>query len=183
MALDGRKVRANGSKHKAMSYGRMEKKDRGLEEGIARPMAEAVDAEEDARYGKGKRGDELPKYLRFKHLRLKKIQEAMGTMEQEAEAEAGERREEIRHQQEAKQKDGQNRKGRMPKEPSGKLHSKAQRKFANSDFRIIKEATTGSFEQCYDCQAAVDERAQVIASDTVTQKPEDKQQIKPVLEN
>lgn len=184
VALDGTKVRANASKHKAMSYGRMEKKAQQLEEEVARLLAEAesVDAGEDARYGKGKRGDELPEELRFKQSRLQKIQEAMTSLEQEAEAETQGRREEIRGQQEAREKEGHGRRGRKPKEPSGRPDPKAQRNFTDPESRIMKEGATGSFEQCYNCQAAVDEKAQVIVAATVTQQPNDKEQLKPVLE-
>jgi transposase len=78
VSLDGTKVKANASKHKAMSYGRMEKKVaelRGEVEGLL-AEAETTDAQEDALYGKGKRGDELPRELRFKESRLRKIEEA-----------------------------------------------------------------------------------------------------------
>jgi hypothetical protein len=184
VALDGTKVRANASKHKAMSYGRMEKKAQELEEEVARLMAqaEAVDAEEDARYGKGKRGDELPRELRFKQSRFQKIQEAMRALEQEAQAEAQERREEIRRQQEAKDKEARDREGRKPKEPCGTPDPKAQRNFTDPESRIMKEGATGSFEQCYNCQTAVDDKAQVIVAATVSQQPTDKQQLKPVME-
>ena len=180
VALDGTKVRANASKHKAMSYGRMEKKARELEEEVARLLseAEAVDAQEDAVYGKGKRGDELPEELRFKQSRLMKIKEAMQALEQEAQ----ERREEIRRQQEAKEKEDRDRKGRNPKEPSGTPDPRAQRNFTDPESGIMKEGATGSFEQCYNCQTAVDHKAQVIVAATVTQQANDKKQFKPVLE-
>ena len=86
VALDGTKVRANASKHKAMSYGRMVEKERELEREVARLLAEAqaVDAAEDARYGRGKRGDELPEELRFKRSRLAKIRAARQALEEEA---------------------------------------------------------------------------------------------------
>ena len=180
VALDGTKVRANASKHKAMSYGRMEKKARELEEEVALLLseAEAVDAQEDAVYGKGKRGDELPEELRYKQSRLMKIKEAMQALEQEAQ----ERREEIRRQQKAKEKEDRDRKGRNPKEPSGTPDPRAQRNFTDPESGIMKEGATGSFEQCYNCQTAVDHKAQVIVAATVTQQANDKKQFKPVLE-
>ena len=180
VALDGTKVRANASKHKAMSYGRMEKKARELEEEVALLLseAEAVDAQEDAVYGKGKRGDELPEELRYKQSRLMKIKEAMQALEQEAQ----ERREEIRRQQEAKEKEDRDRKGRNPKEPSGTPDPRAQRNFTDPESGIMKEGATGSFEQCYNCQTEVDHKAQVIVAATVTQQANDKKQFKPVLE-
>ena len=84
VALDGTKVRANASKHKAMSYGRMVKKEKELKEEVTRLLkeAQACDAREDALYGKSKKGDELPPELRFKEYRLKKIQEAMKALEE-----------------------------------------------------------------------------------------------------
>lgn len=85
VALDGTKVRANASKHKAMSYGRMEKTVQELEQEVHQLLqqAERIDADEDALYGQDKRGDELPRELRFKQSRLKKIQEAMASLESE----------------------------------------------------------------------------------------------------
>jgi len=86
VALDGTKVRANASKHKAMSYGCMEKKVTDLEAEVAELLkkAERVDQEEDALYGKDKCGHELPAELRFKESRLRKIKEAMRALEEEA---------------------------------------------------------------------------------------------------
>jgi len=88
--LDGTKVKANASKHKAMSYDRMQKKADELKAEIARLLAEeeAVDAAEDVKYGKGKRGDELPEELRFRERRLRKIEEAQQALEEEARKEA-----------------------------------------------------------------------------------------------
>ena len=90
VSLDGTKVKANTSKHKAMSYGRMEKKAQELEEEVKRLLSEAqaTDDGEDDKYGKGKRGDELPKELRFKQSRLAKIKEAKAALEQEAKTNA-----------------------------------------------------------------------------------------------
>lgn len=86
VALDGTKVRANASKHKAMSYARMEKSVLELEAEVKRLLeeAEAVDASEDSGYGKGRRGDEVPEELRFKQSRLAKIKEAKEALEREA---------------------------------------------------------------------------------------------------
>lgn len=86
VALDGTKIQANASKHKAMSYDRMEKKAEELEAEVKRLMADAekTDEEEDGKHGKGKRGDELPEELRFKEGRLRKIKAAMKALEEEA---------------------------------------------------------------------------------------------------
>ena len=86
VALDGTKIKANASKHKAMSYERMEKAEKELAAEVQALLAEAarVDAEEDGKYGKGKRGDELPKELARRESRLEKIREAKAALEQEA---------------------------------------------------------------------------------------------------
>src|ERR1019366_6188543 len=85
VALDGTKIKANASKHKAMSYERMEKAEKELAAEVQALLAEAarVDAEEGGKYGKGKRGDELPKELARRESRLEKIREAMAALEQE----------------------------------------------------------------------------------------------------
>jgi len=184
VALDGTKVRANASKHKAMSYGRMEKSVLELEAEVQRLLSEAAaaDAREDNRYGKGRRGDEVPKELQFKQSRLAKIKEAKEALEREV----------LKHfpeQQAAYEKKRQdydsrpgNRRGRPPKAPSDKVESKAQRNFTDPDSRIMKMSATKSLEQCYNCQAAVDGHHQVILAPRVTQYANDKRQVKPVIE-
>ena len=86
IALDGTKVKANASKRKAMSYGRMEKKAAEYKKEIDHLLARAerTDAEEDAPLGKGKRDEQLPKELQFKQSRLQKILEAKQALEEEA---------------------------------------------------------------------------------------------------
>jgi transposase len=88
VALDGTKLKANASKHKAMSYERMQKEGQKLREKVKELLAqaEAADAEEEARYGKGKRGDELPEELRRAETRLERIREARQVLEAEARA-------------------------------------------------------------------------------------------------
>ena len=90
VALDGAKVRANASRHKAMSYRRMKEKEEQLAAEVAELLrrAQEVDDEEDRRYGKDKRGDELPEELAFREGRLEKIREAMAALEAEAQAAA-----------------------------------------------------------------------------------------------
>jgi transposase len=184
VSLDGTKVKANASKHKAMSYGRMEKKAVELEAEVKRLLTEsqAVDDAEDAEYGKGKRGDELPKDLRFKQDRLRKIKEAMKSLEQQAKAMADAKREEIRQKELSLAKEGSKRKGKKPKELTGDPDSKAQRNFTDPESRIMKDGASKSFEQAYNCQAAVDDKSQIIVATNVTQQTNDKQQVEPMVE-
>ncbi|MFZ9464270.1 MAG: transposase, partial [Vulcanococcus sp.] len=95
VALDGTKVKANASKHKAMSHDRMLKTEAQLEAEIAALLrkAELIDAQEDARYGKGKRGDELPKELQRRQDRLDALRKAKAELEAEAAADNARRRE------------------------------------------------------------------------------------------
>ncbi|MBL8223071.1 MAG: transposase, partial [Bryobacterales bacterium] len=85
VSLDGTKVKANASKHKAMSYGRMKDKQQQLREEVQQLLeqAEAADEEEDRRHG-SKRGDELPEELRRRESRLAKIKAAKKALEQRA---------------------------------------------------------------------------------------------------
>jgi len=188
VSLDGTKVRANASKHKAMSYGRMKKKRAEIvaevKELLAR--AEAVDTEEDAKYGKGKRGDELPEELRFRETRLAKIKEAMAELEAEAKAEADARRAEIAEKEEERrekeERTGKGTPGRKPEAPSNKPGDRKQRNFTDPDSRIMKDGATKSFEQCYNAEAAVDAGSQVIVAADVTQEANDKKQAEPMSE-
>ncbi len=161
----------------------MEKKAEELEDEVKRLLehARAVDDDEDSRNGKGKRGDELPDELRFKQDRLKKIKEAMNALEVEAKAKADAKRKEILQKEQTLQKEGKKRRGKKTKDPSDKPEPKAQRNFTDPESRIMKDGSSKSFEQSYNCQAGVDERSQVIVTTNVTQEPNDKQQLKPLV--
>ena len=185
VALDGTKMHANASKHKAMSYARMLKSEAELAEAVEALLreAEAVDAAEDAEHGKGRRGDELPEELRFKQSRLKKIREAKAALEAQAKAAAEAKRAERAEDERKRQESGEARKGPAPKEISDLPTPTAQRNFTDPESRIMKDGATKAFEQCYNCQAAVDNHAQVIVATHVTQEANDKQQVQPVFEN
>ena len=159
VALDGTKVKANASKHKAMSYQRMKEKAAQLAAEVAELLrqAQASDDEEDRRYGKDKRGDELPEELAFREGRLEKIREAMAALEAEAQAAA--------EQAEAE--------GR--KHP-GVPDDKAQRNFTDAESRIIPAPGGKDFLQAYNCQAVVDSAHQVIVAARATNQTSDKQQ-------
>lgn len=183
VSLDGTKIKANASKHKAMTYGRMQKKAEELEAEVSALLKEAekTDAAEDAAYGVGKRGDELPDELRFKESRLKKIQEAKKALEDEARAAAAEEQAEYEAKVEARKERGNS--GRPPKPPAEEPEPKpkSQRSFTDPDSRIMP-AGGKNFVQGYNCQAAVDDETQIVIATDVTQSTVDRQQIKPMVE-
>ena len=182
VALDGTKVRANASKHKAMSYGRMDGKIAELEEQIRQLMteAEAADQAEDARHGKGVRGDELPEELRFRQRRLEKIRQAKAALEAQARQKAQD--EQSRREQENRRREDD---GEDPikhrKEPDPRPQDKTQRNFTDPDSRIMKDGASKAFEQCYNGQAVVDDKAQIIVAADVTQQANDKRQTEPMV--
>lgn len=182
IALDGTKVQANASKHKAMSYGHMEKKISELEQEVADLLkqAEQVDESEDAKYGKSKRGDDLPKELKFRQSRLQKIKEAKKALEEEAKTETASKQKEYEAKKAAYDKKT-GRRGRQPQPPSEQIDPKKQRNFTDPDSRIMPVNGGKSFVQGYNCQAAVDQEAQVIIGAHITQATNDKQQVLPLI--
>ena len=192
VAIDGTKVKANASKHKAMSYDRMNEAEKKLEEEIRALLEEAerVDAEEDAKYGPGKRIDELPKDLQRRASRLQKIREAKAELELEAkekaEAQAAEVEKKLAERAEKEAETGHKAGGREPKatDPEqAKPEPKAQRNFTDPESRIMPDGSNkGSFVQGYNVQAAVDGEAQIIVATAVTQAPNDKRELVPMAE-
>jgi transposase len=168
VALDGTKIKANASKHKAMSYKRMKEEEARLDAEVAELLkkAEAVDDEEDQRYGKDKRGDELPKELAFREGRLKKIREAKAALEAEARLEAEKSPEKA---------------GVLPVEGCTP-RDRAQRNFTDPDSHIMPAPGGKHFIQAYNAQAAVDSAHQVIVAAEVTNKPSDRGQAEPMME-
>ena len=190
VALDGTKIKANASKHKAMSYDRMGEKEKQLEEEVARLLkeAESVDAAEDALHGKGKRGDELPPELARRQSRLKKLKEAKAALEAEARAQAAAEAEEVKRKlaERAKKEEelGHKLGGRPPQMPDVEKavpEPKAQRNFTDPESKIMKDGVSKSFEQSYNAQAAVDSANQIILAAEVTQEPNDKEQLVPMM--
>jgi transposase len=191
VAIDGSKMRANASKHKAMSYERMGVKEQQLVAEVARLLKEAeeTDAAEDKRYGKGVRGDELPAELARRESRLRKIREAKASLEAEAKEQAKAAavavEAKLAERKQREEETGKKTRGRAPQVVNvdeAKPEPKAQRNFTDPESRIMKDGATGSFEQSYNAQIAVDGQAQIIVAATLTQAANDKQQLVPVLE-
>ncbi len=190
VALDGTKVLANASKHKAMSYGRMPEAEQRLEQEIAALLARAqqTDAAEDAQYGTGRRGDELPAELARREGRLAKIRAAKAALEAEAKTQAAEAAAAAQAKRAARERQaresGRPPKGRPPAAPDSARATpqpKAQRNFTDPESRIMKDGATKSFIQAYNAQAVVDGAEQVIVAAAVTQEANDKQQLVPML--
>jgi transposase len=192
IAIDGTKVKANASKHKAMSYDRMSETEKKLEEEVRRLLAEAeaIDAAEDAQHGKGKRGDELPKELKRRENRLVKIREAKAALEQEArmkaEAQAAEVREKLAERERKEAETGKRTAGPAPKVPDPEQaipEPKAQRNFTDPESRIMPDgANKGAFLQGYNAEIAVDAAAQIIVATKLTQATNDVHQLVPMAE-
>ena len=164
VALDGTKIKANASKHKAMSYKRMKEEEARLEAEITALLksAQVTDEEEDRRYGKNKRGDELPKELAFRESRLMKIREAREALEAET-------------KQEAEKNGKQDDQDGLPKD-------KAQRNFTDAESHIMPAPGGKHFIQAYNAQAAVDSAHQIIVAAETTNKPTDRGQAEPMME-
>jgi hypothetical protein len=161
VALDGTKMKANASKHKAMSYDRMGEKQKQLRAEVKQLLeqAEAADGEEDARYGRDRTGDELPAELERRETRLQKIREAKRAWEERARQKAA--------------AEGADPKQAQPRE-------KDQYNFTDPESRIMKGAD--GFVQGYNAQAAVEPGLQLIVGQTVTQATNDKEQLMPMVE-
>jgi len=161
VALDGSKFKANASKHKAMSYGRMEETEKRLREEVRKLLgqAEAADKEEDQRYGRDRRGDELPEELQRRETRIARIREAKRALEERAREQA--------------RSEGEDPKRAQPA-------PKAQYSFTDPESRILKGSD--GFVQGYNTQIAVEPLFQLIVGQRVTQAANDKQQMVPLVE-
>ena len=180
IALDSTKVKANASRHKAMSYGRMKQEEKRLKEEIRQLLskAEAVDQQEDKQYGSDRRGDEWPKELARRESRLRRVQEAKKALEAEAKAAA----EQAQKQREAdSQDDDKPKRGRKAKAVSEIPADHKQYNFTDPESKIMKVSNKG-WEQCGSAQAAVDSKNQIIVACDVTNETNDKQQFEPMLE-
>jgi transposase len=185
VALDGTKIKANASKHKAMSYGRMKQREPELAAEVQKwlEQAEVADAAEDEALGCERRGDELPEWVASKQKRLAKIREAMAALEADAAAETPATVSEPQPCEPPTDDTGGFEEAATPTPESPPPATpappdKAQRNFTDPESRIMK--TPNGFEQAYNAQAAVDADSQVIVAAGLTNAGNDKQQVTPM---
>lgn len=159
--MDGTKIKANASKHKAMSYDRMAQQEEAIREQVEELMARAAtaDGEEDALFGKDKSGDELPEELQRRETRLARIREAQRVVEERAREKA---------------------KAEGKAEDEAQPDAKAQYNFTDPESRIMK--SNEGFVQAYNGQIAVEPEFQLIVGQLVTQAANDKEQVRPMVQ-
>ncbi len=161
VALDGSKVKANASKHKAMSWGRMQEQEKAIRKQVKELLARAAetDAEEDRRYGRCRRGDELPEELQRRDTRLERIREAKKALQERAWEKATAEGEPVEE---------------------AKPEAKDQYNFTDPESRIMQSSSEG-FVQAYNVQIAVEPELQLIVGQAVTQAANDKEQVQPMV--
>jgi transposase len=182
LSTDGTKMGANASRHKAMSYGYMNKDIERLEKEIDQLLtqAEQIDAEQDAAQG-SRRGDELPDELQRREDRLAKIREAKARLEAEALAKANEEQKRRDEEQAQREAEGRKRRGKEPAPVDPTPEDKAQTNFTDKDAKIMKQNNKG-FDYSYNAQAVVDAENQIIVAAEVTTQANDKQQGVPMAQ-
>ena len=179
VSLDGTKVKANASRHKAMSYEYMHKEEERLRKEMAELLAQAesTDAAEDDLHGREARGDELPAELARRETRLAKIQEAKRALEAQALAAAQAETARRQAEDDARRAVGETPRGRAPVDATP--GPKAQRNFTDPESKIMKVSNKG-FEQCGNAQIVCNEEQIIVAAD-VTDQANDKRQVKPMV--
>jgi transposase len=175
VALDGTKVQANASKHKAMSYGRMGAEETKLAAEVAAwfAHAEAVDGEEDRTHGPDRRGDEMPDWVTDKHKRLDKIRAAKAALEAEAKAPA------CKDGDGPGPSSGMMKSGRPCRGADGSPPDRAQRNFTDPDSRL--QPVKGGVIQGYNAQVAVDGAHQIIVAQRLATNPADYPALVPLV--
>jgi transposase len=179
VALDGTKMKANASKRKAMTYERMKKSEKELEAVVREwfAKADAIDDAEDREFGPERRGDELPDWVTDKAKRLEKLRAAKAELEAEAKATlaaGGKPRDDDPDPNKPRRRD------RKKPKLNGEPNDKAQLNFTDKDSKILKGPD--GYLQGYNCQAAVDARAQIIIAHATTNEQNDAPQLVPMLD-
>ena len=182
LSTDGTKMGANASRHKAMSYGYMNKEIERLEGEIEQLLqqAEQLDAEQDAALG-SRRGDELPAELKRREDRLAKIREAKARLEAEARAKAEEEQRRRDEEQANREAEGRKRRGKEPAPIDPTPADKAQTNFTDAESKVMKQSNKG-FDYSYNAQAVVDSADQIIVAAEATNAANDKEQAVPMAQ-
>jgi transposase len=180
VALDGTKLRASASKHKAMSHDRMGPRIEQLQDEVASILAEAeeTDLAEDAEFGEDRRGDEVPAELARRESRLAKLWAAKEAIEKEARDKAA-----AKAEQKAKEKGATDQEATAAGEAaaeSAEPEGRAQRNFTDPESRMMK--TNDGFQYAFNAQAVVDEGAQVIIAQRVTNEAADDPQFMDMID-
>src|SRR5437762_1733528 len=182
VSTDGTKIQGNASRHKAMSYGYMQKAVERLREEIEALVSQAYqqDEAEEAALG-SRRGDELPAELARREDRLAKIEAAMRRLEAQAKAEADAERQRRADAEAQRQRAGKQRRGKAPQPVEDTPDDKAQSNFTDPALHIMRTNNKG-WEYCGNAQASVDGACQIILACDVTDASNDKQQAEPVAQ-
>ena len=181
VALDGTKIKANASKHKAMSYERMKKREAELAAEVDGWLkaAEAADREEDRLLGE-KRGEELPDWVADNQKRLEKIRQAKAELEAETKAAAEEEERRRAKAEEERKAAGRKKTGKPPAPPNREPAGKSQRNFTDPESRVL--LTKDGYVQGFNAQAAVDGTAQIIVAHELTASMSDHGQLVPLID-
>ena len=182
VSTDGTKIQGNASRHKAMSYGYMQKEVERVREEIEALVTAAYqqDEAEDAVLG-SRRGDELPAELARREDRLATIEAAMRRLEARAKAEADAERQHRAEAEAERQRTGQKRRGKVPKPVADTPTDNAQSNFTDPELHIMQTNNKG-WEYCGNAQVSVDEACQIIVACDVTDASNDKQQAEPMAQ-
>ena len=182
VSVDGAKIHANASKHSAVSYSRAQEMLEQLENEVA---ALTEKAEQSDRSQQEDCTLNLPDEIARRKERKARIKEAVAVIESRHEEKLARERQEYEEKvarRQAQRDEGKKPKGREPKEPSSQVDGKAQYNFTDPESRIMKSGTGKHFEQSYNAQAAVEVESMLIVSNTLSDQPNDKQELLPVLD-
>jgi transposase len=182
LAFDGSKFQGNASRHKAMSYGYMNKEEERLKAEIEALLKQAqeADEQEDAALG-SRRGDELPAELARREQRLARIRDAKGRLEEQAKAAAQAERQRRAEEEAERLRQGKKRRGKQPKPPSEVPDDKAQASFTDPELKIMPQSNKG-WDYSGNAQASVDGAFQIIVACFVTAAANDCQQAVPLAQ-
>lgn len=174
--IDGTKMNANASKHHAMSYDRIQKLEAQYEAEVKRLMELAFDADENDQ------GLDIPAEISRRETRLARLREARNVLEGRAQADYERKKQDydqkVAERKEKEERTGKKPRGKKPQAPDPEVDPQSQYNFTDAESRIMK--TKDGFEQCYNAQAAVT-NDMLVAATHLSDQPNDKEQLEPVL--